>query len=82
MRFPRFRLWMLFPIAVFSFVVLSTDGRPDEYAKILATWHNGRETESMRVGEYYYSFGEYDSMNQHVGAPLLWVYADTEEGTE
>ena len=49
---------------------------PEEYASILATWANGRQTVSFRVGEYYYIDEGNGIAEQHAGMPRTWKYVE------
>jgi hypothetical protein len=49
---------------------------PEEYAPIIATWDNGRQTVSFRVGEFYYIDQGGGIAEQHAGTPKGWRYAD------
>ena len=49
---------------------------PEEYASILATWDNGRQTVSFRVGEYYYIDEGNGIAEQHAGTPKEWRYTE------
>jgi hypothetical protein len=68
-------------MAIFCVILLSVnchkpDELPVEWHPVVCKWQNGRETLSMRVGEYYYTYGEHDVTNQHVGWPESWRYAN------
>jgi len=47
---------------------------PEEYANVIATWANGRQTISFRVGEYYYIEDGAGMAEQHAGTPERWEY--------
>ena len=49
---------------------------PEEYAPIIATWANGRQTVSFRVGEYYYIDEGNGIAEQHAGTPTTWRYVE------
>ena len=49
---------------------------PEEYAPIIATWANGRQTVSFRVGEFYYIDEGNGIAEQHAGTPKEWRYTE------
>jgi hypothetical protein len=72
--------WVLLAAVCTYYCLSIPDGRrqdkPDEYAAIIATWDNGRQTISFRVGDYYYIEKGGGMAEQHAGVPKKWEYAE------
>lgn len=64
-------------LALLAWAILPSHALPDDYEVVIATWDSGRQTQSYRVGAYWYEGdGEPGLINQHAGTPKDWRYVE------